>query len=100
MDRQVAERTDLPPCHFRVAVPEFVGQCAGDLAEQQHPVQYGVTQDVFGVSALPGHAVQVPADRSCVVDEVGEHLIADHPVQPVLSMTSTGIPSGNFTFAS
>jgi hypothetical protein len=80
------------------SVPELTRQRAGDLAKRQHPVQHRVTQDVFGVPALPGNGIQVTADRSRVVDQVGEvqcsrrmqnlrvgqHLVPDHPVQPVL----------------
>ncbi len=54
MDRKVTERADLPPRHFRVAVTQFIREGASDLAEQKHPVQHRVTQDVFGVPALPG----------------------------------------------
>ena len=80
----------MPPRHLRVAVSKLIGQRAGDLAKQQHPLQHRITQDIFGVPAVPGHAASLAVLRRSYAGDNQPPMIARDNYQGV---TAPCIPS-------
>ena len=67
MHREVTEGPDLPPGHVRIPVSQGVRKSAGDLSQQEQPVQNGVPPQPVLVPLPAAYAVQILPNGLCIV---------------------------------
>jgi hypothetical protein len=72
MHREVTERPDLPPGHGRIAVSQGVRKSAGDLSQQEQPVQDRVPPQPVLVPLPAAYAVQIPPDSLCAIYKIDD----------------------------